>query len=92
MLVQPGQSVDAYVDSLFRLHPILDNALRVSNILSVVMAGIETVIIKHLSFLVWRWRPRFNMATTASGNPIKRFTDSGEADRLSCPTCEAKKG
>ena len=79
-----------YVDSLFRLHPILDNALRVSNILSVVMAGIETVIIKHLSSLVWRWRPRFNMATTASGNPIKRFTDSGEADRLSCPTCKAK--
>ena len=32
------------------------------------------------------------MATTASGNPIKRFTDSGEADRLSCPTCEAKEG
>lgn len=92
MLVQPGQLVDMYVDSLFRLHPIIDNALRVSNILSVVMAGIETVIIKHLSFLVWRWRPRFNMATMASGNPIKRFTDSGEADRLSCPTCEAKKG
>lgn len=52
MLVQPGQSVDMYVDSLFRLHPIPDNALRVSNILSVVMAGIETVIIKHLSSLV----------------------------------------
>ena len=38
------QLISWYVDSLFRVYPIVDNALRVSNILSVVKpSGIETV-------------------------------------------------